>query len=197
MKVPGCNTHKAQSAKTKDKKCPALCRRGCAGHALHCPSRTGGGLTEGQTKTEASDASIGLGSAVAELMRTHRATQQKWCQDKGVTWSDDMHVFTDDKGGPIDPRQDHRNWVALEKRAGVPHSKLSSARDTAGTFLFATGSDLRMIQQQLRHADLSMSADYTGVALEAQHAALNKVAAALMEGELTAILAARVAQGVA
>lgn len=197
LRVAGCSTHTSTRPGVV-KACPPPCPARCAGHASTCPQRKGGGLVEDETKSAASDAPIAIGGAVAELLRRHRELQQAAYAAREAKWDPDGYVFVDDRGRPMDPRRDYELWKALLERVGVPHHKLHSGRHTAGTMLRAVGSDLRLIQDQLRHADLVTTGGYVSVALEAQQDAVDKVAAALLDGEVMALLAARrVAQKVA
>lgn len=175
----GCKRHLAKT-------CPPPCVKGCTRHAKGCPQRRDGGLLELRLKTHASEEPLALGSAITELFRRHREAQiRDGCFDP------QGFVFCDHAGKPINPRTDYRLWCELLQRAGVKHHPLHAARHTAGTFLRATGSDLKLIQQVLRHADLAMSGRYVDVAMEAKRDAVDRVAAALLEGDLSALLGAK------
>lgn len=190
-RIPGCATHKSRSRPDGFKQCPPPCRPKCTDHARLCGDRKGGGLVESATKSEASEAPMAIGGTVGELLRRHRERQQKWFSDRGEEWDPEGFVFIEENGKPIDPRKDWERWRALLERVGVPHHKLHSGRHTAGTMLRAIGADLRLIQEQLRQADTETAAGYVEVALQAQQDAVNKVAAALLDGELTALLVAQ------
>lgn len=189
-RVAGCSTHRSTRSGVV-KACPPPCPARCGGHASTCPQRKGGGLVEDDTKSAASEAPIAVGGAVVELLRRHRELQQLAYAARGVPWDPDGFVFVDEQGRTMDPRRDYARWAALLERTGVPHHKLHSGRHTAGTMLRAVGSDLRLIQEQLRHADMVTTGGYVAVALEAQQEAVDKVAAALLDGEIMALLAAR------
>lgn len=175
---------------TKDgqpKKCPPLCKPGCAMHASTCPQRKGGGLVETDLKTHASEEPIAIGSACTELLRQHRERQIK----DGV-FDPAGFVFPGHRPGmPMDPRADYDAWVRLLERAGVGHHRLHAARHTAGSVLSATGADLPMIRDILRHADTAISAGYVDFGLEARRDAVDRVAKALMDGDLSMILGAK------
>lgn len=169
------------------KPCPPLCPPNCAGHASTCPQRTGGGLVETALKTHASEAPMVLGSVCTELLRRHREQQIQ-----AGTFDADGFVFPGyRKGAPLDPRQDYANWCNLLERAGVQHYRLHSARHTAGTFASATGADLPMIRDMLRQADTAVAALYVDNALDARRDAVDRVAAALFDGDLSMILGAK------
>ncbi len=169
-----------------DKECPPLCKPDCTSHASTCERRTGGGLVESDLKTHASEAPLSLGAVVTELFRRHRERQIQL-----GSFDANGFVFPGSAGKAMDPRRDYENWRDLLKRAGVKHHRLHAARHTAGTFLRATGSDLREIQEILRHADMAMSGRYIDVAMQARADAVDRVAAALIEGDLGKIMGAK------
>lgn len=177
-RVPGCSTHRAAA-------CPPPCTRDCTRHASTCPDRIGGGLVEGQTKSERGERPLAIGTIGAELLRRHREAQQR---ERGAAWSSDGYVFARPDGRPFDPRADYEAWSRLLDRAGVPHAKLHAARHTAGTYLKATGSKLEDIQEVLGHAQLETTRGYVGVALDVQRDAIDRVAAALIDGELAGLI---------
>lgn len=182
--VPGCSTHKAEH-------CPPLCPPDCAGHAKLCPQRVGGGLVEVRLKTEASEEPMALGKVVTELLRQHRENQIRQRAARSMDFDPEGFVFAQPNGKPIDPRRDYQAWCDLLARAKVKHYRLHAARHTTATFLRATGADLRMVQDVLRQADLTMAGRYVDVAMEARQEALDRVAAALMDGDLSKIMGAQ------
>jgi hypothetical protein len=167
------------------KRCPPLCAPGCTRHALRCPAKWGGGLVEDDPKTRRSAEPMALAAVTVELLRRHRERQ---IQAYGTEWDAEGFVFADERGAAMDPRRDYENWQALLRRAGVKRHRLHAARHTTGTFLRATGSDLKMIMDVLRHAKISTSEGYVDVAMDARRDAVDRVAAALMDGDLSAIL---------
>lgn len=169
------------------KPCPA----DCTGHASTCSKRRDGGLREVDLKTESSAEPIALPDIVVELLRTHRERQIRQFAADGREWSPDVHLFLDKRFKPFDGKRDWDNWQALLKRAKVKRHRLHAARHTTGTFLRATGHDMKMIKEVLRHADPKVSDIYTEEAMEAKQAAVEKLAALLMEGDLSKILGAK------
>lgn len=172
----------------RPKRCPPVCQPGCTSHASTCPSRTGGGLVESDLKTHASEAPMVIGAAVAELLRAERERQIR----AGVYSPDGYVVQGSQPGRPMDPRRDYENWRKLLGRAGFAHYRLhAGTRHLVGSTLSATGADLPMIRDILRQADTSVAAGYVGLGLDARHEALEKVAAALIDGDISMILGAR------
>jgi integrase len=138
-------------------------------------------------KTHASEEPLAVGSACAELLRTHRERQIR----EGM-FDAEGFVFpgvTPDR--PTDPGDDYERWCALVRRAGVKHHRLHAARHTAGSVLSATGADLPMIRDVLRHVDTAVSAGYVDFGMEARRDAVDRVAKALIDGDISMILGAR------
>jgi integrase len=188
--LPGCWRHRTKDGAAKA--CPPPCPLDCTGHASTCRDRKGGGLIRVALKTEASEEPIALGSVVTELLRRHREAQIR----DGI-YAEDGYVFPGKNGGPRDARRDYDAWLRLLGQAEVKHHRLHAARHTTGTFLKATGADLKEIQAILRHADMAMSGRYVDLALDAKRDALDRVAAALIDGDLSVILAGQGAKKVA
>lgn len=184
-KTDGCWRHRTKDGKPKP--CPPRCQPNCAGHASTCPQRKDGGLIETRLKTHASEEPLAIGTACAELLRRHRETQIR-----EEIFTEDGYVFTGtDPSKPMDPRRDYDQWCALLARAGVRHHRLHATRHTAGSVLSATGADLPMIRDILRHADTAMTAAYVDFGLDARRDAVDRVAKALIDGDLSMMLGAR------
>lgn len=167
------------------------CPDNCTDHASTCPRRRDGGVQEVDLKTEASEEAIALPDIIVEMLRGHRERQIRQFAEAGRTWSPDVHLFLDKRFKPIDGRRDWGNWQALLERAKVKRHRLHSARHTTGTFLRATGHDMKMIKEVLRHANPMVSDIYTEEMLAAKQAAVSAVAELLMQGDLSKILVAK------
>lgn len=179
------------------------CLIGCTDHASTCPQRVGGGLVEEELKTKKSKAPTALANIVVELLRAHREEQIRLLGSYGLEFDADGYVFIDAKllkrgdpksVKPINPRKDWGNWRALQLRAGMSRGdlkRLHAGRHSAATYLRATGSDLKMVADVLRQASLKTAAGYSDSVMTAMRDALNKMAAALVDGDLTKILGAQ------
>ena len=181
-RLPGCATHRSRNG------CPPLCDPACRGHARACPQRTGGGLVDAEVKSEKGVRKLALGALITELLRTHRAEEQRRHAERGLEWTPDRYVFTSSICKPLDPRRDHEMWEELLGAAGVADARLHVARHTAGTMLVATGTGIREVQEILGHADIRVTELYVDVAQEAKREAVDRVAAALLDGSLAALL---------
>jgi len=176
----GCKRHKV--------KCPPPCPADCISHARACPERTGGGLVEVDVKSERGERTLGLSPVIVNALVSWREQQQRDRARLGASWDPAGFVFTSAAGSPLDPRRDHERWEQLLARAGVADGRLHAARHTAGTLMVATGTDISVVQEMLGHADIRVTRQYVDVAKELKREAVDRVAAALFDGQLAALL---------
>jgi len=132
-----------------------------------------------------------LPEILVEMLRRHRERQIQQFAARGWKWTPEAQLFLDSRLKPIDGKRDWENWQALLARAGVKRHRLHAARHTTGTFLRATGSDPRTIKEVLRHATTALQDVYVEESMEAMKDAVERVAAALIDGDLSKIMGAR------
>jgi integrase len=178
--VTKCTRHK--------RACPKPCPANCSKHAAACPQRIGGGLVEVDVKSEKGERDIPLPPITVDLLIAVREEQICRAGERGRTWDPQGLVFVNAQGRPVDPRRDFQDWKGLLQRAGVADSRLHAARHTAATFLLASGTDSRVVQVILGHSRLSVTEGYMDVAADLKRQAVDRIAATLLEGQLTALL---------
>ncbi|MFI7547246.1 tyrosine-type recombinase/integrase [Actinoplanes sp. NPDC049599] len=178
--VAGCSRHQ--------RACPAPHRAGCTDHARWCPQRAGGGLVEQDVKSESGEREIPLPAPLPEVLLRAREQQIQWLGSRGLDWDPQGLVFMTDTLRPIDPKRDHEAWERLLDRAGVKDSRLHAARHDAATYMIAAGVDISVVQAILGHANISTTRGYVDVAREVKRQAVEKIAASLLDGQLTALL---------
>lgn len=91
------------------------------------------------------------------ILRDHRREQFNRQLVAGKDWIDSGLVFTTEHGGPIDPRNLHRTFVALLDQADVPRIRLHDLRHSCATLLFFTGADVATVQRVLRHSSIDVT----------------------------------------
>lgn len=189
-----CRDHKGRNG------CPPLCKPGCTNHARACPEKTGGGIVrvtiKGGRRQRQHDGTrpVELPTVlVDELLREHEiwkakrdAAGDRWHQVEPGVPSD--LVFCGPEGQPIDARRDHERWEQVLIRAGVPDAHLHAGRHSAATLFIATGTDIRIVQDMLGHSDIRVTEGYSDVAAKQRHEAVERLADALFDGDLKALL---------
>jgi integrase len=106
-----------------------------------CPQRHGGGLVTGPVKTAAGERTVALPAGLTGMLRAHRTAQTAERLRAGSAWRDTGHVFTDERGQPLDPRRDWGRWKELLASAGVRDARLHDARHSSATFALLDGVD--------------------------------------------------------
>jgi integrase len=145
-------------------------------------------------KTENSERELAVGELLIGMLRELRERQIREFADAGVDWSPKGHVFirwiveVGREPRRLDPRQDYDAWVSLLERSGVAHARLHVARHTAGTMMVATGTPIEVVQEILGHASIQTTKVYVEAAEELKRDAVNRVAAALLDGSLLSLL---------
>ena len=139
-----------------------------------------GKLVEKSLKTEASKATMPLPKSVVEALKVHKEAQDAE-REAAKIWADPGLVFTTTVGSALEPRNVNRAWDEVCARSGIGRRiRIHDLRHAAGSYLFAAGADIKVIQKALRHTRHSTTADvYVHTFEESQ-----REAAATMDGVL-------------
>lgn len=169
--------------------CPPPCTPDCAGHARLCPQKHGGGMVEVDTKSKTgAKEGIPLGAVLVEHLRGWRERQIQELDEVGKPFDPEGLVFTGPDGAPVDSRRDHERWEALLVAAGVKDARLHAARHTAGSLMVASGTDISVVQEILRHVDIRTTRRYVDVANDLKREAVDRIASSLFDGSLMDLL---------
>lgn len=135
-------------------------------------------------KTDASSRLVALPpSCIAELL-VHKAAQNERRLLLGPQWHQDNDlVFPNDGGRPMHPSVITEHHAALCRAAGLEHIRLHDLRHTASSLLHGLGVPMRVVGNQLGHADLDMTAHYTHADIDAQRSAAAALEELLRAGE--------------
>jgi integrase len=129
------------------------------------------------TKTEASESALPLDPALAELLKAHR-------QRSTYLQSTDF-VFAGDSGKPRWPGEIVKDYIKpAAAKAGIS-GKVGwhTLRHSYSTLLRAMGTDLKVQQELLRHANIKTTMDvYTEAVSDQKREAAARVAAQLLPG---------------
>jgi integrase len=116
------------------------------------------------TKTQESQATIGLDSVLIDELRRHRTRQLEERLAIGPAWADHGFVFTTGKGTPVDPSRLHRWFKALLVKAELdPQIRFHDLRHSTATILLEGGEELKVVSNLLRHTSIVTTANiYVG-----------------------------------
>jgi integrase len=140
----------------------------------------GGRLVAGAPKSEAGRRVIALDRTTIRALRAHRGCQQAERAAAGARWAGTGYVFTTPLGKPVGPDRLTRVFRRLVADSGLPPVTLHGLRHGAATLALAAGTDLKIVQDQLGHSTITLTADtYTSVLPQTARAAADNTAAFL------------------
>lgn len=157
-------------------RCGGTCGRK---RGVDCPQRSEGGLQLVDPKGK-SERTIPVPKQLVANLRRHRRLQTAERLAAEEWWDDGDFVFAQTDGRPLDPRQDHRDWVDLLASAGVPRVRLHDARHTAATLMVAQGVDLHVVKEVLGHTDIRTTQGYAKVVNELTREATDRMGRLLL-----------------
>lgn len=126
----------------------------------------GEGLKAKCPKTEESKRVVAVPEAVTELLRQHKAEQNKSRLKQGAIWQSSDRIFTTWDGRPMHP-DSFNNWLRkFIADNNLPHISPHSFRHMSATFALAQGINLKSVSARLGHARTSTTADIYSHALK-------------------------------
>lgn len=129
-------------------------------------------------KTEKSKASVPIPEDVLRELRAHRKRQNEERLFFAQNYHNNGLVFCTEDGRQLDPRNFTKRYARQLKKAGIPEVSFHTLRHTYATILLEQGEDLRVVQENLRHTRLNVTADIYATVTEK----LKKRAAARLNG---------------
>jgi integrase len=117
------------------------------------------GRLESTPKTAASAGDVDMSPELAHVLTRHLAERRERCLAKGWTAP---YLFLSEIGTPFAKQNTERTMARLCQRAGLPHFTPHDLRHTFASLLLQAGQNPKYVQQQLRHATLSMTTDLYG-----------------------------------
>lgn len=141
--------------------------------------RFGGTLNLVPTKTDRSRRILAMPDLVLDSLSRHRQRQLEE-QLAARVWVETGHVFTTEAGTPLDPANVRRSFVALLKRADLPHVRFHDLRHSAASLLLVQGVPPRVVMETLGHSRIAVTMDtYSHVTPELQREAARAMDRAL------------------
>jgi integrase len=140
----------------------------------------GGRLVAGPPKTDAGRRVIALDKTTIAALREHQFLQQTERAAAGTRWAQTGYVFTTRTGNPVVPDRLTGLDRKLVADSGLPPVTLHGLRHGAATLALAAGTDLKIVQDQLGHSTITLTADtYTSVLPQTARTAADNTAALL------------------
>lgn len=123
---------------------------------------------------------IALDKTTITALREHSARQQAERAAAGNRWTQTGRVFTTRTGKPVAPDRMTRLFAKLAATSGLPPVTMHGLRHGAATLALAVGTDLKVVQDQLGHSTVALTADtYASVLPETARTAAERTAALL------------------
>jgi integrase len=124
-------------------------------------SRTKGGHPIFSTpKTAKGRRNVKLTAKAVEAIKDHHERQQKEQEELVGLWQDHTIVFPTRVGTPVSRHNlVARSFKPLLKRAGLPDIRFHDLRHTCATLMLAVGTNPKVVQETLGHANVSVTLD--------------------------------------
>ena len=137
-------------------------------------------LATAPPKSDAGRRVIALDKTTINALREHKARQLAYGEAAGARWAESGYVFTTLTGKPLGPDRLTRLFRKLVAASGLPPVTLHGLRHGAATLALTAGADLKVVQDQLGHSTIVLTADtYTSVLPETARTAADLTAALL------------------
>jgi integrase len=129
------------------------------------------------SKTAAGARTLSLTPSLVKALHEHWSVQQQERLVQGVEWKEHGLVFPSEKGTPMAPRNLHRHFKSVLKRAGLPSAlRFHDLRHSCASFLVAEGEHPRVVMHILRHTNISTSMNiYAHISPDLEKGALDKI----------------------
>jgi integrase len=143
-------------------------------------SREKGGPVFANTKTGRAR-TVAIGERLIRILQRQRVRQAEWRLKMGASYVDEDLIFASETGGPLQLRNIiGRHFKPLLRRAKLPNIRLYDLRHTHATLLYAAGEQLKVVQERLGHASITLTLDtYVHVAPGMQERAAERLDALL------------------
>jgi len=114
-------------------------------------------------KSEYSKRAIDMGPRLIQVLKDHRAAQDKIRLKAGKDWIDNDLIFCRNDGKTLDPDNlYHRDFRRILKKAGLRSIRIHDLRHTFAAILISASHNLKYIQNQMGHSSIKVTMDLYG-----------------------------------
>ena len=126
-------------------------------------------------KTAKSHRMVALSPSTALVLKEHRDKQLMERRMIGISFNDDVLVFSQVDGKPLLPNTISHAWEKLVRRLGLGNIRLHDARHTHASLMLKQGVHPKIVQERLGHSSITITLDtYSHVVPGLQEAAALK-----------------------
>ena len=108
-------------------------------------------------KTSNSRRTLYLSQDVLDLLKAHRANQEKLQELMGSAWQEHGLVLTTGTGKPVVPRNAYRAFKSIVKRLDVSSIRLHDLRHTYASLALQRGVPIEVVSERLGHARVDIT----------------------------------------
>lgn len=113
-----------------------------------------------KVKTEESEGTLHMPLFVLQALQRHKECQLAYKRAMGVHWHEHGMVFTNLRGGFLEPSTLKYRFQKILNSVGLPHMRIHDLRHSAGTLMLAMNVPQKVVQDILRHKSPTMTARY-------------------------------------
>lgn len=129
-------------------------------------------VEESDPKTDSSNAAVALDEDTVAALKVRLEAREAEKEEWGDDWIDTGRIFTRENGEWIHPGWLSEEFERLVARSGLPPVRLHDLRHGAATLMLASGAQMKVVQETLRHSSITITSNiYTSVLPELAFAA--------------------------
>jgi integrase len=114
-------------------------------------------------KSEYSRRAIDMGPLLIQILKEHRARQNRVRLEAGEAWKDNDLIFCQRDGTPLDPDNlYHRDFQSILEKAELRSIRIHDLRHTYAALMISAGHNLKYIQNQMGHSSIKVTMDLYG-----------------------------------
>ena len=118
-----------------------------------------GGSVEGRTKSASSRRLVALSPDVIRILSRHLESQMQMLEALGIRWTEDCHLFCNDRGVPFNPSSFSHAFKRMAGKAGYPNLRLHDTRHAHATILLGAEVHPKVVQERLGHSTIATTMD--------------------------------------